>query len=293
MGAKKQKYTKNSATSNDGTIIGYRQMGSGPGIILMHGGIQAAQNLMKLGTALSDEFTVYIPDRRGRGLSGAFGDNYGQQKETEDLDALLKKTGAHYLFGVATGALIILQSSLTLPSIHKVALYEPHLYVNKSEMERFNQLMQRMDKEIAEGKLKSAMVTGLDVDTKVSGDKPPYSLLYHMPRSIWKLIFAFILAVYESNTKGDDVQLKDLMPTLHYDLMLVNETEGKLESFKDVSAEVLLLGGSKSPLILKHSLDGLNKVLPHVHRIELKGLDHKATLYGKPEIARELKKFFL
>lgn len=91
MGAKKQKYTKNSATSNDGTIIGYRQMGSGPGIILMHGGIQAAQNLMKLGTALSDEFTVYIPDRRGRGLSGAFGDNYGQQKETEDLDALLKK----------------------------------------------------------------------------------------------------------------------------------------------------------------------------------------------------------
>jgi hypothetical protein len=32
---------------------------------------------MKLGVALSNAFTVYIPDRRGRGLSGPFGDNYG------------------------------------------------------------------------------------------------------------------------------------------------------------------------------------------------------------------------
>jgi len=30
----------------------------------------APQNFMKLGQALASEFTVYIPDRRGRGLSG-------------------------------------------------------------------------------------------------------------------------------------------------------------------------------------------------------------------------------
>jgi pimeloyl-ACP methyl ester carboxylesterase len=68
-----QKYTKSSVTSKDGTIIGYRQMGSGPGIIIMHGGISSSQYYMKLGAALSDEFTVYIPDRRGRGLSGSLG----------------------------------------------------------------------------------------------------------------------------------------------------------------------------------------------------------------------------
>ena len=97
--SKEIEYTKNIVTSKDGTNIGYRQMGSGPGIILLHGGISSSQYFMKLGSALSDEFTVYIPDRRGRGLSGPFGNNYGLQREVEDLEAILKKTGAHYLFG--------------------------------------------------------------------------------------------------------------------------------------------------------------------------------------------------
>ena len=87
-------YTKSSVTSNDGTIIGYRQMGSGPGLIIMHGGISSSQYFMKLAMALSDDFTVYIPDRRGRGLSGPFGDNYSLQREVEDLEALIKKTDA-------------------------------------------------------------------------------------------------------------------------------------------------------------------------------------------------------
>ena len=37
--SKEHKYTKEYVTSKDGTTIGYRQMGSGPGIILLHGGI--------------------------------------------------------------------------------------------------------------------------------------------------------------------------------------------------------------------------------------------------------------
>jgi pimeloyl-ACP methyl ester carboxylesterase len=72
-----QTYTTGSVTSKDGTIIGYRQLGSGPGIILVHGAVSSSQLFMKLGAALSDAFTVYIPDRRSRGLSGLFGDNYG------------------------------------------------------------------------------------------------------------------------------------------------------------------------------------------------------------------------
>jgi len=39
--SKKQKYTKGFVTSRDGTRIGYRQMGTGPDIILLHGGAKA------------------------------------------------------------------------------------------------------------------------------------------------------------------------------------------------------------------------------------------------------------
>ena len=94
---KNKSYSKGSVTSKDGTIIGYRQMGHGPGLILLHGGVNASQNLMKLGTLLRDEFTVYIPDRRGRGMSGPYGEDYSIRKEDEDLDAILKETGAHYV----------------------------------------------------------------------------------------------------------------------------------------------------------------------------------------------------
>ena len=41
-------YSTGSVTSADGTRIGYRQVGRGPGLVLVHGGGQAAQNLMQL-----------------------------------------------------------------------------------------------------------------------------------------------------------------------------------------------------------------------------------------------------
>jgi pimeloyl-ACP methyl ester carboxylesterase len=287
-----QKYTKGFVTSKDGTTIGYRQMGSGPGLILLHGGISSSQYLMKLGAALSDEYTVYIPDRRGRGLSGPFGNDYGLEKEVEDLEALLKKTDAHYLFGASSGGLIALQAALSLPEIHKIASYEPLVYINKSEMDKFNEIVQRFDQELAEGELTTAMVTSLNVyDINPEESKP---LIFHLPGLIWKPIFGMILEVDERNVKGDDVSIKDLMPTLKFDVQLVDETEGKFGNFKSVSAEVLLLNGSKSPLMLKNSTNALNTVLPHVKHVELQGLDHdSAQNYGKPKIiAQELKHFF-
>ena len=69
--------TQGFVASADGTRIGYRQLGSGPGVVLLHGGVNASQHLMRLGSALAGTFTVCIPDRRGRGLSGPIGADYG------------------------------------------------------------------------------------------------------------------------------------------------------------------------------------------------------------------------
>src|SRR5262245_56092990 len=112
-------------TSKDGTVIGYRQIGHGPGIILVHGGMETSQNFMRLATALADSFTVSVPDRRGRGLSGAYGDNYCLARECEDIEALVDQTGATTIFGLSSGAIIVLQAVLALPSIQKIAVYEP------------------------------------------------------------------------------------------------------------------------------------------------------------------------
>lgn len=291
-----QEYSTGSVISKDNTTIGYRQMGSGPGIILLHGGGKSSQTLMQLGKALSDEFTVYIPDRRGRGLSGPFGDDYSLKKEVEDMDAILKNTGAEYVFGTATGGIIALQSALELPVINKVVVYEPPFYVNENEMNNFNDIGKRYDEYLAEGKLSRAMVVSGELATKVSGDElqPPYQWVKYMPDFVLSLIFKIVLAIDSITVKKDNLTLKELMPTFHNDVVLVNETKGTIQNFKDVSGEVLLLNGSKTFLFLKHSIEALNEVLPRVKRIEIQGIDHAAAedATGKPKIlAREIKGF--
>ena len=287
-----QSYTTSSVTSKDGTTIGYRQMGGGPGIILMHGGASASQSYSKLGAALSDAFTFYIPDRRGRGLSGPFGDNYGMQKEVEDVDALINKTDAHNIFGLSTGALIALQATCELPSIHKAALYEPPLDVDNAIMSILS-FMPQFDREIAEGKVAEATATLLK---DFGGYFLPGSiqpLIAIIPRFLLIGAFRRLMRNDAKNIKGDDVSLQELIPTFHFDYQLVVEMKGTLETFKAVRADVLLLGGSTSPPFLTHTLDALNSVLPNVERVELAGLGHGAALDGgKPErVAQELRRW--
>jgi pimeloyl-ACP methyl ester carboxylesterase len=129
-------YKTGFVTSADGTRIGYRQLGKGPGVIALHGGMQAAQHLMRLAESLSEEFTVYLPDRRGRGLSGPHGNGfspgYGIKSECEDVAALLEASGARNIFGLSSGAIVALRSALTMPAIQKMALYEPPFSIDHS-----------------------------------------------------------------------------------------------------------------------------------------------------------------
>jgi len=180
----------------------------------------------------------------------------------------------------------VLQSSLMLKDIRKIALYEPLVYLDKSDMDKFNDMVRRFDEEVSEGKYLKATA---DI---AKADVPS---LQRVPSFLLEMFFGLVYVIDDVRTKGNDVRLTALLPTLKFDVQLVNETEGRLEDFRTVSAEVLLLGGSRSESLLKESLDSLNNVLPHVHRIELQGLDHKAAANGgKPErIADELLKFFV
>jgi pimeloyl-ACP methyl ester carboxylesterase len=277
-------YTKGSVRSADGTVIGYRQLGHGPGVILVHGGMQASQDFMKLATELSGQFTIYVPDRRGRGLSGPFGDNYSVIKECEDVAALVAKTGAQNIFGLSSGAIIALRTSLAMSNLRSVALYEPSLSVNGSIPVSW---LPRYEREIAQGKITQALVTvfkGLPVG-------PP--LFARSPRFVLAPVLA-LATRFVDNPEGDDVAIKTLVPTQHYDMMIVEETADSMEDYKSVGADVLLLGGSKSPLFLKTSLDALGRQLPSVRRKTLDGLDHlSAANDGKPEfVAAELQRFF-
>jgi pimeloyl-ACP methyl ester carboxylesterase len=282
-------YLTGSVISKDGTTIGYRQLGAGPGLVVLHGAMESAQSHMQLAEALADTYTVYLPDRRGRGLSGPIGRGSGVGEAVQDLDALLAKTGAHYVFGVSSGAIISLQAALTLPAIQKAAIFEPPLIVNGPAPTAW---LTRFDDEMAQGRVAAAMITGM----KGAEMGPP--MLKLMPRWLLERLTTMMMASEEKKAGADDVTMRMLAPTLHDDFQLVIEMDGALESFSGLGTDVLLLGGSKSPAYLTRAVAALEKVLPHATRVEFPGLGHEASgnrdRRGQPErVAQELRRFFV
>jgi pimeloyl-ACP methyl ester carboxylesterase len=292
---KKATYQKKSATSKDGTTIGFRQLGHGPGVVILHGGALASQHYMKLGAALADEFTVYIPDRRGRGLSGPYGPHYSIEREDEDLDAIVTDTGAHYVFGEADGGLFGLHGSLTVRAIHKVAVFEPVIFVGQPGLDDFKEVISRSDLRLADGDI-AAVMAGL---TKGAQDYRGQSLAAPYRLLEWALaqpaFCRLLLWVDARLVRGDNVALRDLVPALKPELDLVRATEGTIDHYKNVPAEILLMCGAEAPPLFKGTLDALEQVLPRATRVELPGVNHGAAQDqgGKPGvIADQLRRFF-
>ncbi len=277
-----------AVTSKDGTTIGYRQLGHGPGLVILHGTAESSHSHIELAEALADAYTVYLPDRRGRGPSGTYGVGYGVAKEVEDLDAILTKTGAHYVFGVSVGAIVSLHAARTFPSIDKLAIFEPPFILNGSPSTAF---LTRYDREIAEGNIPAALVTAM------KGSEMGPAFFRAMPHWLIVPLTKHMIAREDRNARAGDVTMRMLAPTLHYDFQLITESEGPLEQFKDIRADLLLLGGTKSPAYLQTSVETLSNVFPRARRVTFTGLGHEASgnanQWGKPEqVARELRGFF-
>jgi len=112
-----------------------------------------------------------------------------------------------------------------------------------------------------------------------------------------------MLASEDKQAAAGAVTMRLLAPTLHYDFELVMGSQGALDQFAAISADVLLLSGTKSPTYLQASVDALERLLPRAQRVRLSGLDHSASgnsadpMTGKgadPErVARELRRFFV
>ena len=277
-----------TVTSTDGATIGYRQVGHGPGVVLLHGAMSSGHNHMQLASALADAFTVVVPDRRGRGLSGPHRPGHDLRTEVDDLAAVLRATGARHLFGVSAGADVCLRAALDLPGVDKVAVYEPAVFPDGSAP---TDLLARFDRELAAGRVADALVTGM----RAAKMGPP--VFNAVPHRLLARLVTMAMAGEERKGTGDYVPMRALAPTLTHDFHIALELSSALESLKAMPVEVLLLGGSKSPAYLKVALDALERLLPRVRRVELAGLGHDASWNadrrGRPEpVARELRAFF-
>jgi pimeloyl-ACP methyl ester carboxylesterase len=278
--------TLGEVRSADGTTIGYQRAGTGPAVVLLHGAGQSSGNLTRLAHALSRAFTVYVPDRRGRGRSGPYGEFHGLSTEIEDLSALLDASGASRLFGLSAGAVIAIEAALVRPDITKLALYEPPLTYDGVV---HGDWAPRYERQLNAGKPGAALVTVL----KATADRTsPIRWIPRLP-----LAAALDFAIKRTANRPAPAGLmspRDLIRTVRYDAQTVNGAAGALERFAVLSCDVLLLGGARSARILTASLDGLGKVLPDARRVVIPGTGHTAPDNSRQpdRVAAVLREFF-
>src|SRR5882757_5910466 len=82
----------------------------------------------------------------------------------------------------------------------------------------------------------------------------------HLPSFILRPMFK--LAMGRQLGEDDGPSLQTLVPTMRFDVRLIKEMAGRLESFRAVRTETLLRGGSKSAVDLSAACAALGADLP-------------------------------
>jgi pimeloyl-ACP methyl ester carboxylesterase len=278
-----------TVVSADGTEIGYELRGSGPVVVLVQGAMGTAYNFRDLADALAPRLTVVLPDRRGRGSSGEGRSPYGLRREVEDLDAVVRATGAEGVFGLSSGAVIALWASLGIPAVRSLAVYEPPLFADAAALPSRD--LDRFDRAIADGRVATALVAGMKV-----GQFAP-KILDAVPTPLLSWFVGLGLRREATHPPTGYAPMADLGRALANDFALLREVTGRTQELADLSVPVLALGGAKSQPYLKRSVDLLVATVPGAQRVELAGLDHgsawNADRRGKPAaVAAELVRWF-
>ncbi|GAA2776342.1 alpha/beta hydrolase [Saccharopolyspora taberi] len=135
-------------TSRDGTTIAYERTGSGPALVLVAPALQNRSAAVVLAELLSERFTVYNYDRRGRGESGDTAP-YAVEREIEDLDAVIAEAGGSAcVYGSSSGAVLAFRAATAGSRITRLAMFEPPFVGSSSGMvRRYADLIEAGDRE--------------------------------------------------------------------------------------------------------------------------------------------------
>jgi len=256
----------NSTTSKDGTTIGYDREGDGPPVVLVCGGSTDRMSNAPLAQLLSDTFTTFNYDRRGRGDSG---DTlpYAVEREIEDIQAVVEEAGGSaFLYGSSSGAALALEATAKLPSIRKVALWEPPYFTPEfAEMRPPLDTAATYRKFVEEGRRGDAVeyfmakVVGMPAEFVAQAKQAPW----------W-------------------ASQEAIAHTLAYDAEIMGDYSIP-ERFSSVETPVIVVDGDASFPFLHATADALAELLPDGERATLEGQEHNID---PAALAPVLERFF-
>lgn len=243
--------------SKDGTKIAYEKIGQGPAVVLVDGALAYRGNfgLVPLAAVLSQNFTAYAYDRRGRGESTDT-KPYAVEREIEDIEALIKEAGGSVcLFGISSGAVLALKAAAELGAarVVKLALYEPPLTSGDEAKQASSQYTRQLTELLEADKRGDAValfmtLVGLSTEMITGMRQSPEWLI-----------------------------MEALAPTLAYDNAIMGDGSLPVDAAKAAIMPALVLDGSESPAFMHEAAEALAEAMPHAERKTLDGQTHEVS----------------
>jgi pimeloyl-ACP methyl ester carboxylesterase len=259
--------TTSALTSRDGTRIGYRRVGSGPAVVVMHGALGTALSWLAVAQRLADRFELFLVDRRGRGASGAGAAPHSLAREVDDAAEVLRVAGpGAALVGHSYGGAVALEAARRAEpgAIGRLVLYEPGVavagLVPPAQVARIEELVRHE-------RLAEALEIGieqLDAAGLVRADPP--------------------------QGPPPDALLR-LAPTLPREIRAVDALGSDLSRYASITQPTLLMVGDASPERQRRNCMALAGVLANVRVEELAGLGHVAHNADPDRVAAAIASF--
>jgi pimeloyl-ACP methyl ester carboxylesterase len=252
--------------SRDGTRIVYDQSGSGPALLLVHGGFVDRRFWGPSMPLLAQHFTVYAMDRRGHGDSDAYPADHDIAREYEDVAAVASAVGAPLdVLGHSSGAHVALHAARRTGLVRRLVLYEP------PRLDAFTSSVRaRLHASLAAGDADSIVATVL-VDVVVSTTNPGL-LPNARPQVLAGLRESPIWAGALRNARAIPAEA-DSYATYRFDPV----------EFRDFTTPTVLLLGSTSGPVVQGWVHDLQAALASSRIVLLEGQGHGA-MHEAPDL---------
>ncbi|MET0955815.1 MAG: alpha/beta fold hydrolase [Cryobacterium sp.] len=244
-----------TVTSQDGTVIAFDTLGSGPALILVDGATcyRDAGPMRPLAALLAAAFTVFSYDRRGRGGSGNTLP-FSVQREIDDLDALIEKAGGSAsLFGMSSGGALVIAAAAALGArVRALAVYEVPVSIELDLGAR--RYSRELEAALAAGRRGEAMELFL---TRVGLPAEQIAGMRRAPA--WP-------------------GLEAIAPTLAYDDAVLGDGLLPYDRIEAVEVPAVVLSGEFAPEFIRESARAMATAFLHGRHIELAGQSHDVDL---------------
>ncbi|GAA1875862.1 alpha/beta fold hydrolase [Asanoa iriomotensis] len=261
--------------ARDGVPIAVHSTGTGPGIVVVHGGGVTIDVYQRFAAALADRFTVHLYNRRGRGDAGPREVPYTGSQDVDDLAAVLAHTGSSYVVGHSGGGFVALSAALRLP-IARLALYDAAVSVDGNTPSAW--LPAARAAADAGDPARALAITAAGINTHQAASKLPLGLRVAMTR--------LFLRTPIGRMMGDLVSM-----TLD-ETALIHAADGPASRWSGVTAEVLLACGADGPPYYVTGNEALAAAMPQARAIVIPRSGHDAINRAHPRLVEPLADFF-